>query len=552
MQTNTSHRLLSDDAMQRFLRDGYVALRSELPPDYHARMFAALDELDEGGPRGHNNLLPCVPELSRMLDEPVVKGALTSILGDSYYLHFHRHDHFQFPGDAQALHKDGDNHSHAAVDGLRRMHRTRFAMLFYYPQDTPLAKGPTGIVPGSQYLPRRSLEAARKRLYRFNQRARQEVEAQFGSRVYANREAQTALRQRLEQFRIDNPAMFEALEKLDEPWESAKIPLTGDAGSIAVVHFDLVHGRYRGNTTDQPRHMVKFLFTRDRDPVAPTWRDGGANWPSSDDPLTPTWRSLWHWHQGRSVTDARFANAADLASADDRLALGTAYALGAAATANGLGALVDAFLADDIGLRTIAAYGLVAAEARAVPRLLDTLANADAGLTVRVLDVLGDIGAPAACALPAVVAATSHDDVEVRRYATEALGTLAQRQTVDIAPLTATLADDDALVRRNAALATARLAPDIRAGEALVNSLVDNLYHWHHHVRGWAIEALQRLRSPAATQAALRYLATTRWDPTPKSGDVPPTARRLEPRHAKGKPARVAASSTTRAAASSS
>ena len=526
-QTNTSPRLLSDDAMQRFLRDGYVTLRSELPADFHARMFAALEDLEEGGPRGHNNLLPCVPELSRMLEEPLVKGALTSILGDGHYLHFHRHDHFQFPGDAQPLHKDGDNHSHHAVDGLRRMHRTRFAMLFYYPQDTPLAKGPTGIVPASQYLPRRSLEAARRRLYRFNQRNRQEVEAEFGVRIHASRAAQAALQQRLEQFRTDNPAMFDALDELDEPWESAKIPLTGDAGTVTIVHFDLVHGRYSANTTSQPRHMVKFLFTRDRDPLSPAWHHGGAEWPSSDDPMAPVWRSLWHWHRGERLPGVCSVDSDGLHSDDDRIALGTAYALGAAATAASLDALIDAFLCDDADVRTIAAYGLVAAEANAVPRLLETLAHADAELAVRVLDVLGDIGAPAAGALPDVVAATNHADVVVRRYATEALGTVAQRGTVDIAPLATALADEDALVRRNAALATARLAPDIGAGEPLVNVLADNLYHWHHHVRGWAIEALQRLRTPAATEAALRYLATTRWDPTPKSGDVSAAKRPL-------------------------
>ena len=515
-------RLLCDQAMQDFLRDGYMVLRSELPPDYHARMFAALEDLDEGGPRGHNNLLPCVPELSRLLDEPVVKGALTSILGAGYYLHFHRHDHFQFPGDAQPLHKDGDNHSHAAVDGLRRMHRNRFAMLFYYPQDTPLAKGPTGVVPASQYLPRRALEAARQRLYRFNQHSRREVEAQFGVRIHASAEAQAALRQRLDGFRADNPALFDALKNLDQPWESAKIPVAGDAGTVVIVHFDIVHGRFGANATDQARHMVKFLFVRDRDPVSADWRAAGSSWPKSDNPMAPVWRSLWHWHRGESAPVGRAVDAADLASDDDRVAMGAAYALGCSGTDAGLQALFEAFLGDDVGLRTMAAYGLVASESKAVPRLLNLLADANAELAVRVLDVLGDIGAKASAASSAVVAATKHADANVRRYATEALGTIGQGRTVDAAPLATALTDEDALVRRNAALATARLATDIGDGEALVQPLADNLHHWHHHVRGWAIEALQRLRSPAATQAVLRHLATTRWDPMPKSGDVPP------------------------------
>ena len=104
-------RLLDDEAMRRFVREGYVVLPSELPREFHDRMHGALDALDERGPLGHNNLLPCVPELARLLDEPVVRGALTSILGPGYYLHFHRHDHFALNNEAQPLHKDGDNHS---------------------------------------------------------------------------------------------------------------------------------------------------------------------------------------------------------------------------------------------------------------------------------------------------------------------------------------------------------------------------------------------------------------------------------------------------------
>ena len=501
--------------MQRFIREGYLTLRSDLPRDYHRRMFAALDELDEGGPRGHNNLLPCVPELARLLQEPKVHGALTSILGPGYYLHFHRHDHFQFPGDAQPLHKDGDNHSHYATDGLRRMHRTRFAMLFYYPQDTPLEKGPTGVVPRSHYLPRRALEAARRELYAANQRCRADVERELGQKLHASKEARAMLRERLARFRADHPTMFEELARLDEPWEAAKIPLTGDAGTFTIVHFDLVHGRYSGNTTDEPRHMVKFLFTRDRDPIGPSWNHRDTAWPVEDDPMAPVWHSQWDWHCARPGRASR-APPGDLRSPDDREATAAAYAL----ATDGVNELFDAFLSDDAEQRAIAAYGLVAAGAKATSRLLDTLPHADAELAVRILDVLGDIGAPAAPALPNLLDALRHDDVNVRRYAAEAVGTVAQGTPFDYTRLATPLADNDALVRRNAALAVARLAPDIGDDESLISALADNLLHGHHHVRGWSVEALQRLRSTDSQRTAMRYLATTRWDPMPKSGDT--------------------------------
>ena len=73
--------LLDDDAIQQFIVEGYLQLQSDQPRDFHARMYEELEPLDETGPRGHNNLLPCVPELQNMLDEPKVVGALTSLLG---------------------------------------------------------------------------------------------------------------------------------------------------------------------------------------------------------------------------------------------------------------------------------------------------------------------------------------------------------------------------------------------------------------------------------------------------------------------------------------
>ena len=508
--------------MRHFLREGYVTLQSELPRSFHERAFAALDTLDEGGPRGHNNLLPCVPELARLLEEPTVRGALASILGPGYHLHFHRHDHFQFPGAAQALHKDGDNHSHRAVDGLRRMHRTRFAMLFYYPQDTPLEKGPTGIVPRSHYVPRRALEAARGELTKHHRRIRREIEAELGANAISP-DGKRMWEQRERQLRRQYPELFAKLETLDEPWEAAKMPLVGTAGTVTIVHFDMVHGRYSANTTSEPRHMVKFLFTRRREPTGASWQHEGRPWPAEQDALGPVWRSMWNWHRGAGLgnADGRTPPAGNLTSDDDREALAAAYSLGLAGE---IPPLLDAFRSRDKGLRTMAAYGLVAAETAAVPALLRYLAQASADDAARVIDVLGDVGPPASAALPALREALAHPDVNVRRYAVEAIGTVAQRHRTRARDLIAPLEDDDALVRSNAALAIARLAEDLDDADALLPALRENLAHWHHHARGWAIEALLRLTSPRAREAAIAHLHTARWDPMPKSGDVPPGA----------------------------
>ena len=528
MDTNC---LFNDEDMQRFIVEGFVTLRSELPIQFHTRMFNALETLDEGGPHGHNNLLPCVPELRVMLDEPVIVGALTSILGPDYYLHFHRHDHVNFPDSEQPLHKDGDNHSHYAVDGLRRNQVTRYAMLFYYPQDTPIAAGPTGVVPRTQYILRRRVEALRREHQNHIHKIRQELKQEFGdgtddpaSRL-AMRELYKAKEQALQD---EHPELFEAMRAADAPWESEKIPLTGKAGTVSIVHFDMVHGRYSANTSGQPRHMVKFLFTRNEEPRKPSWSHSGASWQIEPNaPEAPAWEYFWNWHKGTPAATAEIAApdaVTNLQSDDDRLALGAAYTLGSQPT--GLPILEETFLSDDIGLRTMAAYGLARSGKAAVPMLMRALDQADASLAVRIIDVLGDIGPRAVSAANALATWTNHAEPMVRRYALEALGlVISHNAEIDqtfLDTLSAGLIDEDAIARRNATFAIARLGKRANASE-IVQRVTDNLYHWHHHVRGWSIEALLRFQDAQAMKSALSYLSSARWDETPKSGDRPPT-----------------------------
>lgn len=517
--------LLDDDAIQQFIVEGYLQLQSDQPRDFHARMYEELEPLDETGPRGHNNLLPCVPELQNMLDEPKVVGALTSLLGPNYYLHFHRHDHVNYPDGAQALHKDGDNHSHNAMDGLRRYHPTRFVMLLYYPQDTPVEMGPTGIVPRSQYVTRRDVDRLRKK----SERIKSEIYQSYRSKLDAEAFRGTNRFQRYAEMEADfkemHPDLVEDINAASAPWEEAKIPLSGDAGTISIVHFDIVHGRYTANVTGKQRHMVKFLFARNEEPTAPTWNHRSKAWQGSeDDPQCPIWKNVWSWHLGTSdnTTSQRDVNELSevLGSRDDAIALGASYELGS--KADGLSLLFEHFFSEDLDLRAIAAYGIVRAAEQALPELLSRLETADTDVQVRILDLIGDIGLHASSAVASVTPFATSTDVPLRRTAIEAIGLLTQQQSplddAVIETLTNALKDEDAIVVRNATFAIAKLGSKA-CTEEIIDRLRNNLYHWHHHVRGWGIEALQRLDDPRAMKLAIRYLSSTRWDPSAKSGD---------------------------------
>ena len=129
---------------------------------------------------------------------------------------------------------------------------------------------------------------------------------------------------------------------------------------------------------------------------------------------------------------------------------------------------------------------------------------------------------PANSLLEPIIKTASSQSVVVRRYAVEAIGLIAQRQVkcngALIEQLENALKDEDAIVRRNGAFSIAQLGGKVYS-ELIVEGLIENLQDWHHHVRAWSIEALQRLDNQSALKAAIKYLNHSRWDAYPKTGD---------------------------------
>ena len=523
--------LLTDEEMQRFIREGYITLKSTLPRSYHDDMCGRLEPLDEQLGAGHNNILPVVPQLRDLLDDPAVHGALLSILGPDYYLHFHRHDQVNFPQSVQAiepwhlgdgrLHKDGDYHSHHMVDG-RRHHATRFLMMFYYPQDVSLEMGPTGVAPRSQYFPRRALEMQRADLRTRMGTLRKRIEAQAQGSIDSDPDARARYERELAAFRVEHAKLFEEIEALDAPWQATRIPIIADAGSVTIVHHDIAHGRFGMNTTSVLRHMVKFLFTRDQEPTAPTWDNRSPEWIASGDPQEPIWEYVWNWYRGaatqginRAVDDTD-ALVKTLRSVDDAEAIGAAYTLG---NIGAIEPLLEALTSPDVALRCIAGYGFTPLGSAAVAPLLDLVDGARPELLAAIADILGDIGPDAVDAVPALTRLLQDKDPRVRQYAAEAIGMVAQASAEAPAELVDALGDDDALVRQYAAVSVARLGARAGSLPGVVGALKENLVHGHHHVRGWSIEALRRLGTLEALDAAFDYLITTRWDCAPWSGE---------------------------------
>jgi len=128
---------------------------------------------------------------------------------------------------------------------------------------------------------------------------------------------------------------------------------------------------------------------------------------------------------------------------------------------------------------------LGAEAATAAPALADALASRDEDLRRGAAYALGRIG-PAA--VPAVRRALAHRDESTRRQAVEALGWVGPSA---VPVLVEALADGQALVRRAAARALGRLGPAAnQATPALLQTASDR----DSEVRAAAAEALQQIR----------------------------------------------------------
>ncbi len=381
----TTPRLLTDDQMRRFVAHGYLCLRTELPDSFHRGIFERFDALigAEANLNPGNNLLPAVPELNRVFADPVVRGALTSVVGPDYVMHPHRALHNNPPGsDAQRIHKD----SYWGYLRRVRNHRCRWAMIMYVPQATPLERGPTGVIPGSHYQSQRP----------------------------------------------DETLMPEVASCLE-------------TGGFLLIHYDIWHRKMKNHTQDK-RFMMKFEFIRMREPDGPSWDHADPDWRFGELPgldLSAVWRRQWDWLRGAGRQDAPVndIDAAGLVDIDPRrrLAAINDVARNAAAARAHLPALA-ALLHDTLEpIAVDAAYAMASAGTDAVSPLLDIIrgdieedtdldrgshdgSRPDAAMPTRSAACgLAEIGAPAVPGLLGILA-------EQRRFARpQACGVCAGR-----------------------------------------------------------------------------------------------------------------------------
>ena len=447
---------LTDQEMRDFIINGYVKIKTDFPPSFHENIRQQLDTMFEETGNLGNNVLPLIPEIQEVFDHPLVHGAMQSVLGENYVMHSHRYCHFNQQGsEGQNFHKD----SYEGDEQIRR-HRCRWTMAFYYPQDVTGDMGPTAILPASQY-------------YETGESAHQQPE----------------------------------------------LALTGEAGTVTIVHYDLWH-RAMPNSSDKRRYMLKFLFIRLDEPQAPAWRSETADWHAQASEHPELWESLWDWYYGKQNGTANGVSHAEvdilignLDSENERERINTAYRLGRVGAA-AVPTLKQALHSKSDAIREYAGYALSLIGAPAIPTLIDAVQAADDTVRASATFALADMGRVAAEAIPVLTRAAQDSNVWVRRHATEGLGIIGQQVSEDIDlseavdVLTTGLRDDYHWVRDNAARALAKLGT---VAELAIPALVAQLEDENRYVRFHAAMALKEIKTPEAQEALFNHLFASRW-----------------------------------------
>ena len=468
MTTQNNH-LLTDAQIQRFILDGYITVQTDAIPETHSRIYDEIESVFDSEGNVGNNILPRVPRIQQVFDQPVVRGALSSLLGPDYIMNPHRHCHLNPPGSSgQSWHKDC-----YVFDHNIRHPRFQWVLAFYYPQDTTIDMGPSGVIP------------------------------------------------RMQNYKtISDPNP----EETREPGYA----ICGDAGIVTLMHFDSWH-RANPNVSDNKRYMLKFQFTRLREPEGPTWNHRDEVWtPPEDDANPAVSADVWKWMRGEGVNGRSEATGdvkeEGLFDKDECVRINTAYALANDRTSIPL--LVDAMRRETLAAieettaKTAdnahgtnptpgaAARALSTMGAAAIHPLLEALEDDHWWVRAMAADVLARMGPAARAAVFILVEKVGDDHWWVRRNALEALRSIGAVSGDVLPAVFGAVKDPDYRVRRNAALVLCNVG---EAGDPAVDDLIDVLGDENRYNRFYAGLALRRIGTRRARKALIDELFTARW-----------------------------------------
>ena len=525
--------LLTDEQMREFIVNGYLVFTPTVPEGTHETCYRKLNEIIDSEANPGNNVLPRVPEMRHILNSPEVRGALISVLGPDYLEHPHRYCHPLKPADESMSPEEAEKRlqKNCHQDGYTplghpRQHYLRYARIMYYPQDSPVELGPTHVIPGTQFN-RGLTDEDRARTLPVVGQAGTVSLTHFDVGHAAGVSLMPRHRHMIKFIYLRSAEPTEPTwDSQSTDWQKPQHITSPYDLELAWVHsWDWICGKRNRYASWPP------TSTGDSGDI------GALTTQLDDSDL-----------DGRLQAAQRlagFGNAA--APAVTRLvdSLGTDHQAMRVAATYALGAIgepaIDALAQAlrDAGPRQDsverpawnegatnmedAAQALAAMGRSAVPILRQLLSDDSEWTRVNAAFALGEMDSHAAAAVPDLVACLDDDSHIVVRTAIDALGSIAtgvpaeqvgrmlKADHPDWREVMSRRWTPRDQVRTNAATVCARLGAASAPVEAdLLRALDDPC----GHVGSFALNALQRLGSPTAAQAAMEYLFSQRWDAT--------------------------------------
>ncbi|KAG2375099.1 hypothetical protein C9374_010103 [Naegleria lovaniensis] len=248
-----------DDALEmnrfvkQFLIDGYLvidpAALKTCGPSFHREML-------ELGLSVRNHLTTKIPQILHVFSDSTVKKVLTRLLGKDYETLSTTHMHLSQRGRLdQHWHKDDFQDGY--IRPVEPATTLNHVMAMYYPQDTTIEMGPTAIRRGTHY---------------------EGYSNDYVPDRYVFDQNQTKYRE---------------------------VALTCRAGTIVMLHYEIVHRRMKNTLTD--RFMMKFQFRRRQQPPTACGLNASVQTYDEVDPIDtdydhpfidPLARKIWNWMNG--------------------------------------------------------------------------------------------------------------------------------------------------------------------------------------------------------------------------------------------------------------
>jgi HEAT repeat protein len=524
--------LLTDEQIRQFIVNGYLAFEPTVPAGTHETCYQKLNEIIDAEPNPGNNILPRVPEMRHILNSPEVHGALLSVLGPGYLEHPHRYCHPLKPvqeqvdaAEAEQRLRGGCHQDGYTPMGHPRQHYLRYARIMYYPQDSPVELGPTHVIPGTQY--NRGLTD----------------EDRANCLPVAGRAGTVSLTH----FDIGHAA---GVSLLPRHRHMIKFVYMRSAEPTQPTWNCQSTGWQKPQEITAP-HDTELTWSHNWDWLCGK-RDRYASWHEKAEEVAPIDTLIGQLGEGVKLSQ-RLEAARQLALLGPAAAaavptliqiLGTdhqamrpeaTYALGAigqpaildlAAAVRQAGTEADGHDSppawnENATNMEDAAQALAAIGEPAVEALCGLLTDPSEWTRINAAFALGEMDSHAIAAIPALTRALEDASHRVVRTAIDALGNVAQG--VPLEALGRMLEADHPdwheeasrnwtprdQVRTNAATVCARLGTAVAPLEAQLFKALDDPCG---HVGSFALNALQRLDSPTAAQAAMNYLWSQRWD----------------------------------------